>query len=83
MTVSPGADDGGGAALSGFSRPRPRLRSGAGPTLAGSVSSPPPKGTAMTILAIALTNVLAGSAIITGLALLMRNAARWGSAVEA
>jgi hypothetical protein len=37
----------------------------------------------MTILAVALTNVLAGSAIITGLWLLMRNAARWGSAVDA
>ena len=35
---------GGGAALSGFSRPRPRLRSGAALTLAGSVSSTPPKG---------------------------------------
>jgi pantothenate kinase type III len=43
----------------------------------------PPKGTATTILAIVLANVLAGSAIITGLSLLMRGAHHWGGTVEA
>jgi hypothetical protein len=37
----------------------------------------------MTILAIVLANVLAGSAIITGLSLLMRGAHHWGGTVEA
>jgi hypothetical protein len=36
----------------------------------------------MSILAIVVTNALAGSAIITGLALLMRHAHRWGGSVN-
>jgi hypothetical protein len=38
---------------------------------------------AMTMLGLAVTNALAGSAVVTALWLVMRHAHRWGNAVDA